>query len=261
MSEYETLLTEQHGAVLTIRLNRPKANAMNLQMLGEIKSILKDTAANTAVRCLVLTGTGKMFSAGQDVSVLADGIGTIPLRHHIENTYNHIIMQMRELEMPILGAINGPGAGAALGIALATDIRIAAENARFVFGFTGIGLTADSGLSLTLPLMIGLGRAMEMALTNRPVSAQEALDYGLVNRIAPDDTFDEVWAQWAAELAEGPTRSMALTKRAFNRAVLTDLRQVLSYEACLQQIACRTQDHADGATAFMQKRPAKFSGK
>ncbi|HEY70364.1 MAG TPA: 2-(1,2-epoxy-1,2-dihydrophenyl)acetyl-CoA isomerase [Anaerolineae bacterium] len=260
MNEYQTLLTEQHGAVLTIRLNRPKANAMNLHMLGEIKHVLKDAAANDSLRCLVLTGSGKMFSAGQDVSVLAEGIGTFPLRRHIESNYNHIIMQMRELEIPILGAINGPVAGAGLGIALATDIRIAAESARFVFGFTGIGLAADSGVSLILPLMIGLGRAMEMALTNQSLTAQQALDSGLVNRVAPDDAFDETCAQWAAELAEGPTRAMALTKRAFNRAILTDLRQILNYEACLQQIACQTQDHAEGATAFMQKRPAKFSG-
>ena len=260
MSEYQTLLTEQHGPVLTIRLNRPKANAVNLQMLGEMKRVLKDAAANDALRCLVLTGSGKMFCSGQDVSVLAEGIGTFPLRQHIEDNYNQIIIQMRELEMPILGAINGPVAGAGIGFALATDIRIAAESARFVFGFTGIGLTADSGVSLTLPLMIGLGRAMEMALTNQSLSAQQALDYGLVNRIAPDDAFDEACAQWAAELAEGPTRSLALTKMAFNRAVLKDLRRVLSYEARLQQIACRTHDHAEGATAFMQKRPSEFSG-
>jgi 2-(1,2-epoxy-1,2-dihydrophenyl)acetyl-CoA isomerase len=261
MSEYETLLIEQQGAVLTIRMNHPKANAMNFKMLGEIKHALRDAAANESIRCLVLTGAGKMFSAGQDVSVLAEGIGEFPLRHHIEKNYNHIILQMRELEMPILGAINGPVAGAGLGVALATDLRIAAESARFVFGFSGIGLTTDSGVSLTLPLMIGLGRAMEMALTNQPLSAQQALDYGLVNRVVPDEVFEENWTQWAAELADGPTRSMALTKRAFNRAVLADLRQVLSYEASLQQIACRTQDHAEGAAAFMQKRPAKFSGK
>jgi 2-(1,2-epoxy-1,2-dihydrophenyl)acetyl-CoA isomerase len=260
MSEYETLLIEQQGAILTIRLNRPKANAMSFKMLGEIKHALKETATNDSIRCLVLTGSGRMFSAGQDVTVLAEGIGTFPLRRHIENNYNHIIKQMRELEMPILGAINGPVAGAGLGIALAADIRIAAESARFVFGFSGIGLTADSGVSLTLPLMIGLGRAMEMALTNQPLSAQQALDYGLVNRVVPDEEFEETCGQWAAELAEGPTRSMALTKRAFNRAILAGLQQILSYEAYLQQIACRTQDHAEGATAFMQKRPARFSG-
>ncbi|MGD8814979.1 MAG: enoyl-CoA hydratase-related protein [Anaerolineales bacterium] len=261
MSAYETLMTEQQGAVLTIRLHRPKANAMNLQMLGEIKHALRDAAADESLRCLVLTGSGKMFSAGQDISVLAEGIGTIPLRHHIENFYNQIVMQMRELEKPILGAINGPVAGAALGIALATDIRIATESARFVFGFTDIGLTADTGLSLTLPLMIGLGRAMEIAFTNQPLSAQQALEYGLVNRVVPDETFAEAWQQWADTLANGPTRSMAFSKRVLNHAVLANLQQVLTHEAYLQQVACRTQDHAEGVSAFMEKRPAKFSGK
>jgi 2-(1,2-epoxy-1,2-dihydrophenyl)acetyl-CoA isomerase len=170
-------------------------------------------------------------------------------------------MQMRGLEKPILGAINGPVAGAAMGIALATDLRIAAKSARFVFGFTGIGLTADSGLALTLPLLMGLGRALEMAFTNEPLSAQQALEYGLVNRVVLDETFAEDTADWASTLANGPTRSIALTKRAFNQAMLPRLADVLTYEAYLQQVACRTEDHAEGVAAFMDKRLPKFTGK
>ena len=261
MSEYETLLTEKDGAVLTISLHRPKANAFSLQMLTELKKAFRGAASDNAVRCVVLTGSGKIFSAGQDVSVLAEGIGTIPLREHLENTYNRIVKQMRGLEKPILGAINGPVAGAAMGIALATDLRIAAESARFVFGFTGIGLTADSGLSLTLPSLIGLGRAMEMAFTEQPLSAHQALEYGLVNRIVPDETFAEETAAWAVSLAEGPTRAMALSKRAFNRAMLSNINETLTYEAYLQQVACRTEDHAEGVAAFLEKRPPKFVGR
>jgi 2-(1,2-epoxy-1,2-dihydrophenyl)acetyl-CoA isomerase len=261
MSEYETLLTKKDGAVLTISLNRPKANAFSIQMLTELKEAFTGPASDNAVRCVVLTGSGKIFSAGQDVSVLAEGVGTIPLRQHIENTYNRLVMQMRSLDKPILGAINGAVAGAAMGIALATDLRIAAESARFVFAFTGIGLTADSGLSLTLPLLIGLGRATEMAFTNQPLSAQQALEYGLVNRVVPDKTFAQDTAEWAASLAKGPTRAMALSKRAFNRALLSHLSHALTYEAYLQQVACRTEDHAEGVTAFLEKRPAKFEGR
>ncbi len=261
MSEYETLLTKKDGAVFTISLHRPKVNALSLQMLTELKKAFKDLATDDSIRCIVLTGSGKTFSAGQDVSALAEGIGTIQLREHLENTYNRLVMQMRTLDKPILGAINGPAAGAAVGIALATDLRIAAESARFVFAFTGIGLTADSGLSLTLPLLIGLGRAMEMAFTNQPLSAQQALEYGLVNRLVPDETLAEDAAAWAASLAKGPTRAMALSKRSFNRALLSHLRDALTYEAYLQQVACRTEDHAEGVTAFLEKRPPKFVGR
>jgi 2-(1,2-epoxy-1,2-dihydrophenyl)acetyl-CoA isomerase len=251
----------REGAVLTITLNRPKANAFSLEMLKELQQAFKAAASDDGIRCVVLTGAGKIFSAGQDVSVLAEGIGTLPLRQHIENTYNRIILQMRALEKPILGAVNGPVAGAALGIALATDLRIAAESARFVFAFTGIGLTGDSGISLTLPLLIGLGRATQMAFTNEPLSAQEALEYGLINRLAPDDSFAAEAGRWAAELAAGPTRSLALNKRAFNRAMLSQLADVLTYEAYLQQVACRTEDHAEGVKAFMEKRPPSFEGR
>lgn len=261
MSQYETLKIQKSGAVLTISMDRPKANAFNLQMLTELKAAMSQVASDDSVRCAVLTGTGRIFSAGQDVAVLAEGIGTIPLREHLENTYNRLVLQMRALEKPILGAINGPVAGAALGIALATDLRIAAENASFVFAFTGIGLTADSGLALTLPLFMGFGRALEMAFTNQPLSAGQALDYGLVNRVVPDDSFAAETARYAALLAQGPTRSMALTKRAFNRALLPHLADILTYEAYLQQVACRTEDHAEGVAAFLEKRSPKFVGR
>jgi 2-(1,2-epoxy-1,2-dihydrophenyl)acetyl-CoA isomerase len=261
MSEFKNLKLTKEDAVLTISLHRPKVNAFDLQMLTELMTALKQAASDDAVRCVVLTGSGRMFSAGQDVAVLAEGIGTIPLREHLENTYNRLVMQMRGLEKPILGAINGPVAGAAMGIALATDLRIAAKSARFVFGFTGIGLTADSGLALTLPLLMGLGRALEMAFTNEPLSAQQALEYGLVNRVVLDETFAEDTADWASTLANGPTRSIALTKRAFNQAMLPRLADVLTYEAYLQQVACRTEDHAEGVAAFMDKRLPKFTGK
>jgi 2-(1,2-epoxy-1,2-dihydrophenyl)acetyl-CoA isomerase len=260
MSEYETLRTKKVGAVLTISLHRPKANAFSLQMLTELKKAFKSEASDDSIRCVVLTGSGRIFSAGQDVSVLAEGIGTFSLREHLENTYNRLVMQMRGLEKPILGAINGPVAGAAMGIALATDLRIAAESARFVFAFTGIGLTGDAGLSLTLPLLIGFARATEMAFTNQPLSAQKALEYGLVNRVVPDEALQAETSEWAASLAEGPTRAMALSKRAFNRSLLSGLSEALTYEAYLQQVAYRTEDHAEGVAAFLEKRPAKFVG-
>jgi 2-(1,2-epoxy-1,2-dihydrophenyl)acetyl-CoA isomerase len=165
------------------------------------------------------------------------------------------------LEKPIVGAINGAAAGAGLGVALATDVRIAAASARFVFGFTGIGLTADSGTSLMLPLLIGLARAAEMAFTNSPLSADQALACGLVNRVVPDGELAAAAGAFAESLAAGPTRALGLTKRAFYHAHLASLPAALEYEAHLQDIAGRTQDHHEGVRAFLAKRAPAYTGR
>jgi 2-(1,2-epoxy-1,2-dihydrophenyl)acetyl-CoA isomerase len=261
MIEYKNLLTEESGAVLTIRLNRPKANAFDGVMVDELMDVLKRAASDEAVRCVVLTGTGRAFSAGQDVGIIHERRGKISFREHLQKTFNRVIMRMRQLEKPIVGAINGAAAGAGLGIALTTDIRIASESARFVFGFTGIGLAADSGTSLSLPLVVGLARASEMAFTNEPVSADKALAYGMVNRVVPDSELSAAASEMAATLASGPTRAMGLTKRAFNRAWLESLERTLDYESYLQEIAGRTMDHGEGMNAFLEKRLPRFEGK
>ncbi len=260
MTEYQNLLIEEAGAVLTIRLNRPKANAFDEVMVDELLDVLKRAAVDETVRCLVLTGAGRTFNAGQDIGIILERQGTISFREHLQRTYNRVVLRMRQLEKPIVGAINGAAAGAGLGIALATDIRIAADSARFFFGFTGIGLTADSATSLTLPLMVGLARASEMAFTNEPLSAEKALTYGLVNRVVPDSDLPVVAAETATGLAGGPTRALGLTKRAFNRAMLEALERTLDYESYLQDIASQTQDHQEGMKAFMEKRSPKFLG-
>ncbi|HLC05149.1 MAG TPA: enoyl-CoA hydratase-related protein [Anaerolineales bacterium] len=261
MTEYQNLLTEEVGGVLTVQLNRPKANAFDSVMVDELVAVLKRAAADDELRCLVLTGAGRVFSAGQDVGIIAERQGTISFREHLQRTYNRVILRMRRLEKPIIGAINGAAVGAGLGIALATDIRVAAESARFVFGFTGIGLTADSATSLTLPLLVGLTRASEMAFTNSPVSADQALAYGLVNRVVPDSDLPAEVAEMAASLASGPTRALGLTKRAFNRTMFEALERTLDYEAYLQDIASQTEDHHEGVEAFMEKRNAQFRGR
>lgn len=261
MTEYQNLLTEEVGGVLTIRLNRPKANAFDGVMVDELLKILKRAAADDEIRCLVLTGAGRVFSAGQDVGIIAERQGAISFRQHLQQTYNRVILRMRRLEKPIVGAINGAAAGAGLGVALATDLRVAAESARFVFGFTGIGLSADSGTSLILPLLVGLTKATEMAFTNAPLAADQALAYGLVNRVVPDSELAAAAAEMAASLASGPTRALGLTKRAFNRAILEGLEQTLDYEAYLQNIASQTEDHREGVRAFMEKRPSDFRGR
>ena len=259
MGQFQFINLDQSGGVLTAALNRPKANAFNETMIEEWLSVLKIADRDESVRCLVLTGTGRIFSAGQDVAAISRG--ELSLREHLHRTYNRVILKMHALEKPIVGAINGPAVGAGLGLALATDLRVAAESATFIYGFVGIGLSADSGTSLAMPLQIGLARTVEMAFTNRAVTAEEALDWGLVNQVVPDDRLEEAVAEMATRLAGGPTRAYGLSKRAINRATMALLKETLEYEAELQEIAGRTEDHAEGVAAFLEKRDPRFKGK
>jgi 2-(1,2-epoxy-1,2-dihydrophenyl)acetyl-CoA isomerase len=255
-----SLLSEQNGGVLTLTLNRPKANAFDQGLVDALLDALRRAEAEASVRSIVLTGAGSVFSAGQDVTALGAVDGQVSFRRHLERTYNRLILRVRRLEKPVVGAINGAAAGAGLGLALAADIRLAARSARFVFGFTGIGLTTDSATSLMLPLLIGLARASEVAFTNGPVSAEQALSYGLVNRVVDDADLAAEAAKLAAQLAAGPTRALGLTKRAFNHALLPHLEDVLDYEAHLQEAAGRTADHREGVKAFLEKREPVFRG-
>ena len=254
------LLSEQDGGVLTLTLNRPKANAFDQDLIDALLDALRRAEAEASVRSIILTGAGSVFSAGQDVTALGAVDSQVSFRRHLERTYNRLILRVRRLEKPIVGAINGAAAGAGLGLALAADIRLAARSARFVFGFTGIGLTTDSATSLMLPLLIGLARASEVAFTNAPVSADQALSYGLVNRVVDDADLAAQAAELASQLAAGPTRALGLTKRAFNHALLPHLEDVLDYEAHLQEAAGRTADHREGVKAFLEKRQPKFKG-
>jgi 2-(1,2-epoxy-1,2-dihydrophenyl)acetyl-CoA isomerase len=260
MADYETLKVEKAGGVLSITLDRPKANAFDQTMVDELLAALREAGRDPQVRSLILTGSGRFFSAGQDVTSFSEREGEVSFRRHLERTYNPLIRRMRSLEKPIIGAINGPVAGAALGVALACDLRIASEQATFVFGFTGIGLTADSGTSLTLPLMIGLARASQMAFTNQPLTADQALDYGLINQVVAAGDLESEARALAGELAAGPTRAIGLTKRAFNRQLLGQLDEALDYEAHLQEVAGQSKDHQEGLAAFIEKRPPDFSG-
>lgn len=252
-----SLLVDHQDGVLTLTLNRPKANAFNFEMIEALQGALKNAARDDGVRVVVLTGTGSVFSAGQDVKDFQQAEGE-SFRGHLQRTYNPLVLQIRRLEKPVLAAVNGSVAGAALGIALACDLRIAAENARFLVGFLGIGLAPDSAVSLFLPALIGLGRAAEFAFSNAPIFAEQALTWGMVNRICPADSLQEQAAEWAAALARGPVRAMGLAKRDFNKAVLSNLEQVLDYEAHTQDIAGRGAEHHEGVLAFLEKREARY---
>jgi 2-(1,2-epoxy-1,2-dihydrophenyl)acetyl-CoA isomerase len=252
----DSILTDLSDGVLTLTLNRPKANAFNTEMNLALQKQLKNAARNKSVRVIVLTGSGKLFSAGQDLAEFGM-MERLSFREHLLKTYNPLILRMRQLDKPIVGALNGSVAGAALGVALACDLRIAADNAKFVVGFLGIGLAPDSAVSLFLPSLIGMGRAAEYAFTNQPILAEQAFAWGMVNRLAPKDDLMEHAMAWAKELAQGPAKTMGLAKRDFNRAMYPNLEDVLEYESHIQEIAGAGEEHREGVMAFLQKRPPK----
>ena len=254
----ENVQTNLSDGVFTITLNRPKANAFSLAMIAETQQAFKEAARSPQARCVLLRGAGGNFSAGQDVHEIMQAEGQ-SFRQHLQSTYNPLIVQIRRLEKPVLAAVQGTAAGAGLGIALACDLRIADDAARFVVGFAGIGLAPDSGVSLFLPALIGLGRAAEAAFGNQPIMAGQALAWGLVNRLAPVAELEAQAFQWAAALAQGPVGAMGLAKRAFNKAIYPNLEQALDYEAHLQEIASQGAELQEGARAFLEKRPPNFT--
>jgi 2-(1,2-epoxy-1,2-dihydrophenyl)acetyl-CoA isomerase len=251
------VLTDLKDGVLAVVLNRPKVNAFTTGMVDELLGVFKQAERDPQVRCVLLSGRGGAFSAGQDVTEVKS-VEDLSFRYHLQRTYNPLVLQIRRLEKPVVAAIHNAVSGAALGVALACDLRIAAEGTRFVVGFLGIGLAPDSAVSLLLPALIGLGRATEYAFTNQPISAEQALAWGLVNRLVPVERLAVEAAAWAAQLAAGPVGAFGLTKRDFNKAVLPNLEQVLDYEAHIQEIAGKRAEHREGVSAFLEKRPAKF---
>ena len=258
---YETILFDVQNGVATITLNRPqKLNAFNDQMIGEVTAVFKQASRDKEIRCLVLTGNGRAFSSGQDLAAFSEREGETSIGEHLRHGYHKLIKQMMALEKPIIGAINGIAAGAAVGVALATDIRIAADSASFMLAFSKIGLIPDSGVNWLLPRIVGQARAYEMAITADQIPADQALAWGLVNRVVPAGQLSEIAAAWAGSLAAGPTLAFGLTKRAMNQAWNTDLPEALEYEAYLQEVAGRSHDNREGVAAFLEKRAAQFRG-
>jgi 2-(1,2-epoxy-1,2-dihydrophenyl)acetyl-CoA isomerase len=252
-----TILTSTQAGSIILTLNRPeRANSFNFEMVTELQRALADVNKDPQVRCVVLTGAGEVFSAGQDISEMKQG-DKMSYREHLEKTYNPLILQIRRMGKPVIAAVNGPCAGAAFGVALACDLRIAKSSAYFVVGFGGIALAPDSGVSLFLPVYIGLGRAQEYFYSNKPITAQQALEWGMVNRVA-ESNFQTLISQVAGSLASGPTGAFAAGKKAFNRAILPNLEETLNYEGILQEEAGKSAEHREGVAAFLGKRAPKF---
>ncbi|HEX6988440.1 MAG TPA: enoyl-CoA hydratase-related protein [Bacillota bacterium] len=259
---FETIRYELDQGVLTVTLNRPDVlNALNDQMAEDLIAAFKQAARDDQVRAVIVTGAGRGFCAGQDLKAISDQAGRRSIGDHLRKTWNPIITRIRQLEKPVIAAVNGAAAGAGCSLALACDLRLAAESARFIEIFARVGLIPDSGSTFLLPRLVGLARTFEMCFTTDPVDAATAERWGLINRVVPDDRLLEEARALAARLAAGPTRAYGLTKRAVNRALTLDLEGALEYEAHLQEAAGRTADHQEGVRAFLEKREPRYEGK
>jgi 2-(1,2-epoxy-1,2-dihydrophenyl)acetyl-CoA isomerase len=254
------LRLEVTDRVATITLDRPDAlNALTVPLKEELLGALRQAGSDPAVRAIVLTGAGRAFCAGQDLRERLEP-GVAPLDVEIRERYNPVILAMRRLEKPIVGAINGIAAGAGASLAFACDLRIAAEGASFLLAFGRVGLIPDSGATWLLPRLVGAAKAAELALIATPLSAADAERLGLVARVVPVESVVGEARAVATHLAEMAPRAVALTKRALEASWTASLEEQLELEAELQGIAGATADHAEGIAAFMEKRPPRFTG-
>ncbi|MBA4494916.1 enoyl-CoA hydratase-related protein [Paenactinomyces guangxiensis] len=264
MAEKTVTLTREEGVGI-IKLNRPHVyNAFNNQMSLELQEQLKEAGSDPQIRALILTGEGKAFCSGQDLndrSAMKQRGETISLGESVRSRYNPIVMAIANLDKPIIAAVNGVAAGAGCSLALACDMRFITPKTRFVEAFARIGLVPDSGSSYFLPRLVGLGRALEIAMTGRDVEADEAMKIGLANRMVPAEDLLEETFSFARKLAQGPTVAVSLTKKAILKGMEGTLEEALEFEAQAQEVAGRTQDFLEGVQAFTEKRKPRFQGK
>jgi 2-(1,2-epoxy-1,2-dihydrophenyl)acetyl-CoA isomerase len=255
MAEVET---SRDAGVLTITLNRPDVlNAFNGAMHRALGGALKD-ARDPEVRAIVLTGAGRGFCVGQDLSEFREAPGDIGER--LRSTYHPNVLSIRALEKPVIAAVNGVAAGAGLSFACACDLRLAADAATFVPAFVNVGLVPDSGGSYFLARLLGPARAFEWMSSGRRLTAAEAHAWGIVSEVVDADRLPARAAELAAELAALPTRAIGLTKRLFDHAWTARLEDQLEREAQLQTVATRTEDFREGVAAFLEKRAPRFRG-
>ncbi|WAH35177.1 enoyl-CoA hydratase-related protein [Alicyclobacillus dauci] len=258
---YETITLKTNDAVATITLNRPdKLNAFTPLMHQELVDALTIIEGDSHVRAVVLTGNGRAFCSGQDLTAVQTG-ESIDYQALLKEGYNPIIEKLTGLEKPIVTAVNGVAAGAGVSLALACDLKVASDKASFVQAFVHVGLVPDSGSTWFLPRQVGLAKAMELAMLGERISADEALRVGLINRVVPHETVLDEATALATRLAELPTRAIGLTKRAFYQGMVSTLSEALDNEAELQARASQTYDHHEGISAFLEKRKPQFRGK
>jgi len=254
------LRVEVDGPIATLTLDRPAAlNALTVPVKIALRETLEALAGDRDVRAVVVTGAGRAFCAGQDLAE-RDEPDAAPLEVEVRERYNPIVRAIRSMGQPVIAAVNGVAAGAGASLAFACDLRIAAQEARFVLAFGRIGLVPDSGATWFLPRLVGPAKAAELALVGDPVDAAEALRLGLVSRVVPGDRLMTEARALAGRLADGAPLALALTKEALWRSATIGLDEALEGEAKLQGIAGASSDHAEGLAAFREKRSPRFTG-
>ena len=259
MKDYQTITFDIADDIAMLRLNRPdRMNALNTQMRAEITDAA--AAAGRQARVLVLTGTGKAFCSGQDLS---DGgnAAALDLERVLRDEYEPMLRAIADCPVPTISAVNGAAAGAGANLALAADVVIAAESAYFVQAFTRIGLIPDAGGTFWLPRQMGAAKAMGAALFAEPISARQADQWGMIWEAVPDDAFADRWQARAAHLAKGPTVAYANLKQAIRKSWENGLDGQLDLEARLQGECGKTRDFKEGVVAFLEKRPARYEGR
>lgn len=257
--------TGENQGILTITLNRADClNAFNDEMSYALQDALKAAEKDKAARCIVLTGAGRGFCSGQDLRSRTVGAnnGDRPhLGESIEKRYAPIVTKLVTMEKPVIAMVNGVAAGAGASIAFACDLQIAAESASFIQAFVKVGLIPDSGACWHLPRVIGMSRAKELAMTGNKITAQQAYDWGLINRVVPEDKLLDETLTLARQLAAGPPKALGLMKRAMNQGMTLNFADFMKLEAQLQEVAGRTDGFREGVTAFSEKRAPQFAGK
>ncbi|MGD9979119.1 MAG: 2-(1,2-epoxy-1,2-dihydrophenyl)acetyl-CoA isomerase PaaG [Hyphomonadaceae bacterium] len=260
--DYETVLLEIADGAAHLTLNRPdRLNSFTVQMHDEVSRALEQIAKSDT-RVVVLTGAGRGFCAGQDLAdrAVAPGGEGVDLGESLEKRYNPLIRRLTSLEMPVICAVNGVAAGAGANIALACDIVIAARSAKFIQSFANIGLIPDSGGTWTLPRLAGQARALGLALTGEPLTAERAEAWGMIWKCVDDDQLADEVGALAAKFAAAPTRGLAMTKRLIRESGARSLEEQLDTERDAQRALGRTSDYKEGVAAFMEKRTPRFSG-
>ena len=255
------LITSLNNGVFKITLNRPEVyNSFNQAMAFSMQKELDYCAQNDEIRTILITGSGKAFCAGQDLSEATDPSGP-ELESIVRDHYNPIILKIRSLEKPVIAAVNGVAAGAGANIALACDLTIAQESASFIQAFSKIGLIPDSGGTYFLPRIIGVQKALALMFTGDKISAKEAEELNMIYKCIPEEDFEDFTLKIAEKMALMPTRAFGLTKKAVNQSLDNTLEQQLNLEEKLQTEAGKTEDFQEGVQAFLEKRKAKFKGK
>lgn len=257
--KFQDLDFELKYSVGVITLNRPdKLNSFNNSMGKHLQTVLDHCKENSDVRCVLLTGAGRGFCAGQDLEEAVSGISEI--EEHVENKYNPLVRKIRAIEKPVIAAVNGVAAGAGANLAFCCDIILATESAKFIQSFVNIGLIPDTGGTYFLPRLVGLHKASVMMMLGEKVTAEEAKDLGLVYKVFPDGELTDGALALAKRMAQMPTRGIGLTKRALNLSLENNLEDQLAVERDLQGKAGRTADNAEGINAFLEKRRPVFKG-